>query len=297
MIKKVLVVEDSGEVRLALEMALEEEGYSVRAGRNGNEGLDLFREFSPDIALLDVRMPGLSGIELCAIIRETSNIPVIIFSAVEEQAEKISAFEKGADDYVIKGTGVDELLARVAAHLRWDRVRRKDEDHEEDGREDGQSSTAFQVVSGGVYEGLAVLPGPERPITVLVADPDPETRSKQIRILQRLGYRVVVSERGRQTLRMTGRHLPDLILLDVLMPDFNGFQVLSTLRTHPRTKDIPVIVVSRKGSPEDLALARENGAVDYVVKGWSDGEIELRVQWAIEKSKRRLGMETLHRAS
>lgn len=119
--RRVLTVEDSFEVRIALEMALLQEGYEVRACADAESAWEDFARFDPDLALLDIRLPGLSGIQLCRLIREGSKIPVIMFSAVEEQAEKIEAFKSGADDYVVKGAGIDELLIRVASQLRWQR--------------------------------------------------------------------------------------------------------------------------------------------------------------------------------
>lgn len=115
---KILVVEDSADVREALEEGLTEEGYSIRAVGDGDEALRVFYEFQPDLVLLDVLLPGTTGFDLCERIRSMSNVPVIILSGLADEREKIRAFEKGADDYVVKGTGMGELLARVSAGLR-----------------------------------------------------------------------------------------------------------------------------------------------------------------------------------
>ncbi len=115
---KILVIEDSADVREALEEGFAEEGYSTRAVADGDEALRVFYEFQPDLVLLDVLLPGTTGFDLCERIRSMSNVPVIILSGLADEREKIRAFEKGADDYVVKGTGMGELLARVSAGLR-----------------------------------------------------------------------------------------------------------------------------------------------------------------------------------
>ncbi len=116
--QKILVVEDSADIREALEESMTEEGYATRAVSDGDEALRVFYEFQPDLVLLDVLLPGTTGFDLCERIRSMSNVPVIILSGLADEREKIRAFEKGADDYVVKGTGMGELLARVQAGLR-----------------------------------------------------------------------------------------------------------------------------------------------------------------------------------
>ena len=116
--QKILVVEDVAELRRALATALERAGYEVIAVPDGEEALRAFHSLQPDLALLDILLPGKSGVEVCERIREMSAVPVVIFSAVADEDEKLAAFEKGADDYVVKGTGLRELVARINAVLR-----------------------------------------------------------------------------------------------------------------------------------------------------------------------------------
>ncbi|NQU97483.1 MAG: response regulator transcription factor [Chloroflexi bacterium] len=116
--QKVLVVEDVAELRRALATALVRAGYEVIAVPDGEEALRAFHSFQPDLALLDILLPGKSGVEVCERIREMSAVPVVMFSAVADEDEKVAAFEKGADDYVVKGTGLRELVVRINAVLR-----------------------------------------------------------------------------------------------------------------------------------------------------------------------------------
>src|SRR5205809_160320 len=116
--KKILIVEDDASITLGLEGALQSEGYETLTARTGPEGLRLIRACPPDLLILDVMLPGMSGLELCKRLRDEGiTTPVIMLTAKAEENDKVLGLELGADDYVTKPFGVRELLARVKAHL------------------------------------------------------------------------------------------------------------------------------------------------------------------------------------
>lgn len=116
--EKILVIEDSQEIMVGLKEYFQEEGYEVLGVETGDEALRIFYQYQPDLVFLDVMLPGLSGFEICGRIRELSEVPVIMYSALGSEAEKVQAFDKGADDYIVKGTGMGEVLARITAVMR-----------------------------------------------------------------------------------------------------------------------------------------------------------------------------------
>ena len=116
--EKILIVEDSPEILAGLTEFFQEEDYDVNGVSTGDAALKIFYQYQPDLVFLDVMLPGLSGFEICARIRELSEVPVIMYSALGSETEKVEAFEKGADDYIVKGTGMGEVMARVSAVLR-----------------------------------------------------------------------------------------------------------------------------------------------------------------------------------
>jgi DNA-binding response OmpR family regulator len=116
--EKILIVEDTEDVREALYTHVTEAGYAARTVGDGQSALRAFYEYQPDLVILDVLLPGTSGFDICERIRAMSTVPVVMFSAVGSEREKVWAFERGADDYVVKGTGMGEMLARIAASLR-----------------------------------------------------------------------------------------------------------------------------------------------------------------------------------
>ncbi len=117
----VLVVDDEKTIRNFIRKNLEVRGFRVSAATNGMEALEIFNTRSIDLVILDIMMPRLDGLETTRRIREVSTVPIIILTALGEEADKIRAFDLGADDYLTKPFGVGELLARVRAVLRRSR--------------------------------------------------------------------------------------------------------------------------------------------------------------------------------
>ncbi len=116
--KKVLVVDDESQITRVLRHSLTAHRYDVRTAADGLSALDTYRDWHPDLIITDLQMPEMDGIELCREIRKASQVPIIVLSVKGEERTKVSALDAGADDYVLKPFGIDELLARVRAALR-----------------------------------------------------------------------------------------------------------------------------------------------------------------------------------
>ncbi len=116
--KKALIIEDDGNIAELLRLYLEKDGFEVFIASDGAAGVSKAGEISPDLILLDIMLPVLDGWQVCAKIRETSKVPIIMLTAKGETYDKINGLEMGADDYVVKPFEVKELLARVHAVLR-----------------------------------------------------------------------------------------------------------------------------------------------------------------------------------
>ena len=115
---KILVIDDEPQITRVLRASLAAQAYDVRTANDPEEGLRVFREWSPDLVITDLMMPGLSGIEVCRSIRARGDTPILVLSVREHERAKVEALDAGADDYVTKPFGIQELLARVRAHLR-----------------------------------------------------------------------------------------------------------------------------------------------------------------------------------
>jgi len=115
---RILIIDDESQITRVLRAALTAQSFDVRTANDPEEGLLLFREWPADLVITDLMMPGMSGVEVCRAIRATSPVPILVLSVRDHERSKVEALDAGADDYVPKPFSIQELLARVRAHLR-----------------------------------------------------------------------------------------------------------------------------------------------------------------------------------
>lgn len=115
---KILVVDDDKNICELLRLYIEKEGYDIEIANNGIEALGKFKEFQPDLIMLDIMLPALDGLQVCREIRKTSQVPIIMLTAKGEVFDKVLGLELGADDYVVKPFEAKEIIARIKAVLR-----------------------------------------------------------------------------------------------------------------------------------------------------------------------------------
>lgn len=116
--RRILVVDDESQITRVLRTALSSQGYDIRTANDGETALEIVKDWPPDLVVTDLAMPGMDGLELCRRLRATTQIPIIVLSVRGEERTKVKALDAGADDYVTKPFGMEELLARVRASLR-----------------------------------------------------------------------------------------------------------------------------------------------------------------------------------
>lgn len=125
---RILVVDDEPQLTRVLRTGLGSRNYEVRVAADGLAGFEIFNDWHPDLVLADLAMPNVDGLELCRRLRAVSQVPIIILSAKGDEKIKVQALDLGADDYVTKPFGIDELLARIRASLRRAQVGPTSED-------------------------------------------------------------------------------------------------------------------------------------------------------------------------
>jgi two-component system KDP operon response regulator KdpE len=116
--RRILVADDEPQITRVLRTTLSSHGYAIRTAGDGDEALEVMREWTPDLVITDLAMPNMQGLELCRRVRAKSPVPIIVLSVRGEEKSKIEALDAGADDYVTKPFSPKELLARVRALLR-----------------------------------------------------------------------------------------------------------------------------------------------------------------------------------
>jgi two-component system KDP operon response regulator KdpE len=114
----ILVVDDEPQIRRVLRSTLSFRGYTISEVASGEEAVEVAAKLKPDLILLDVNLPGMSGIETCREIRRSTDVPIIMLTVRNAERDKVVALDAGADDYVTKPFGIEELLARIRASLR-----------------------------------------------------------------------------------------------------------------------------------------------------------------------------------
>ncbi len=120
--KRILIVEDEAKIARFLTLELAHEGYEVIVANNGRIALDSFEKEAPDLIILDLMLPELSGIEVCRRIRQSSDMPILMLTAKDDVSDKVMGLDMGADDYMTKPFAIEELLARIRVGLKKHRV-------------------------------------------------------------------------------------------------------------------------------------------------------------------------------
>lgn len=116
--RRILVVDDEPQITRVLRTSLSSQGYDIRVANDGETALEIMKDWTPDLVITDLAMPNMDGLELCRRLRTKTQVPIIVLSVRGEERTKVKALDAGADDYVTKPFGIEELLARVRANLR-----------------------------------------------------------------------------------------------------------------------------------------------------------------------------------
>jgi signal transduction histidine kinase/DNA-binding response OmpR family regulator/HAMP domain-containing protein len=205
----VLVIEDDAKSVDLLRIYLTEAGYAVEVAQDGAEGLEKVKRLAPDVVILDVLLPKVDGWAFLSQVKSdpvTKDIPVIIVSIVDQKGK---GFALGAADYLIKPINKEELLRKLAA---------------------------FSLVST-----VRTIP-----VKILTIDDDPRAIDMLAAVLEPEGFQVLRASGGAEGLALVEAERPDLIILDLLMPGMNGFEVLDHLEKSPMTKRMPIILFTVK---------------------------------------------------
>jgi len=116
--RRILVVDDEPQITRVLRTSLSSQGYDIRVANDGETALEIMKDWSPELIITDLSMPNMDGLELCRQLRPKSQAPIIVLSVRGQERTKVEALDAGADDYITKPFGIEELLARVRANLR-----------------------------------------------------------------------------------------------------------------------------------------------------------------------------------
>ncbi len=260
--KHILVIEDELSFRDILTKELSKEGYEVTTANDGIEGLEKMRKDRPDLVLLDIVMPRKDGFSVLEEMRSEEglkDISVVVLSNSGDIVELSRVKDLGAKEILIKTAfGPQELLGKVKPIL-FGTSPTPSSEAKEGEKPNEQSSTSNPLPQGGESkEGKLGH--------ILLVEDDPFLWGLIRTKFMKEGFDVTVAQDGEKGIEETKKVSPDLILLDVILPDLNGFTVLERLKADETTAHIPVVVLSNLGQQEDVSRAKALGAKDYLIK-------------------------------
>ena len=266
---RILVVDDVPTNRTLLAQLLERKFYDVVTARTGEEGLEICRAAPPDVALLDVMMPGLSGYDVCRIMKADpalADIPVVIVTTLDDADERRAGIEAGADDFLTKPVRPDALFARIRSLLRMkamtDELRMRDE-------------TLRDIAVAGVNS-RQIEPPPNAPI-LGVTSQEAGARLKAM-LEERLDVRVSLAHEAREVWRFIARTPPEAVLVDAegfdkFSPDF-----CTALRQRPEARGSAILTMLPAEQAEIAAACLDAGANDYVMFPLDPSELSARLR-------------------
>ena len=262
---RILIIEDEANNLDVARRIVRGAGHEALTATDGQSGLELARRERPDAVLVDLLLPKLDGWAVTRALREepwAKKIPIIAVSALAMEADRERAREAGCDAFVTKPYAPAELRAVLGRYF-------------EPGTAPKVAPRPAAVVAPGAVDPT------ERLGRVLVVDDEPANVELIVRRLSGNGYETITAANGHDAIAAAIKEQPDLILMDVMMPGLDGWQATRLLKGDPKTANIPVVFVTARDRPEDVAAGFEAGGIMYVNKPVEPIELFARVRQAI----------------
>lgn len=254
----ILVVEDDHLNMKLMRSILTLGHYQILEAGEAETGLELAAKHRPDLILMDIQLPGLDGLSATRHLKQTpelANIPVIALTGLAMDGDRENALAAGCDDYISKPINTRTFLASIGQQL----------------------APAGAASPPPAAEQPAPTTGPARS-KILVVDDDPMNVKLISAILSKDDYAIIKAYGGEDALRITREENPDLILLDVMMPVMDGYQVTREVKGDPATSGIPIIMITALNGTEDKVRGLESGADEFLTKPVNRAELLARVK-------------------
>ncbi len=256
---RLLIIDDVND-NLHTLISILRDDYAIVAATNGEKALEIALRNPPNLILLDVKMPIMDGYQVLRHLKtneKTANIPVIFVTGLTDSADEEKGLKLGVADYITKPINPDLLKLRILTQLELCRYRRK-------------PTRAINALSA-------------KP-TLLVVDDIPENIHQLIYAFQDK-YHIIAANNGMKALELLRGRTPDLVLLDIVMPEMDGYEVCRRMKATPEGNRIPVIFLSTIDSSVDKMRGFSIGAADYITKPFDIDEIRARIHTHLELSK------------
>lgn len=285
--KTILVVEDSKTARKVISMVLGRKGYKIIEASSGSEALLAAEGVAPDLVLLDLMLPDMSGFEVLAAIRknsELSEVPVVMLTGKQGATDRQKGMMIGSNEYLTKPFDPAKLLVVLDKYLgaQPSPTTQHRKVAEEKIKEQPAPAKPVEKIKENEVKPAAVRPAVSDTATlkpeaeppkdgdqlksVLVVEDSPTSRKVISVVLSRNGFTVSEAATGREALKQVEEGTPQLILLDAMLPDMTGYEILAHLKQDQRLRDIPVVMLTAKDSPVDREKGMRAGSAAYLTK-------------------------------
>ena len=258
---RILVIEDNPANMKLTTLLLNKAGHAVLRAVDAETGLTLARTGRPDLILMDIQLPGMDGLAATALLKQdpaTAAIPVIALTAMAMKEDQEKSLVAGCDAYIAKPLAYQELYAAIDTLLAK--------------AEPPPASETIPPLS----ESDDVMSHPTA--TILIVDDEVKNRKLLEAMLRPEGYRTLGVASGEEALAAIAQHAPDLILLDVMMPGTDGYEVANILKTNPDTANIPIIMVTAHTSRSARLVGLNLGADEFLTKPVDRAELSIRIK-------------------
>ena len=277
---RILVVDDVATNRIVMKVKLSAACYTVDQAENGAAALAAARDTRPDLILLDVMMPDMSGLDVCRALKRdpiTAGIPVVLITALSDRDARMEGLEAGADDFLTKPVEEVTLLARVRSLLRA-----RDTVRELQLRDETASALGFAEPAAGFH-------GKDRPGRIALVAPGPRGAVLwRAAIEDRLGadIRIIPRETALTQAGEDGKDQPDVFVIPVDLAQRNeGLRLLSDLRSRPGTRHAATVMVLPEGDSERAAIALDLGASDVLHDPFDAKELAIRIGAQLDRKR------------
>jgi DNA-binding response OmpR family regulator len=292
--KKVVLLDNESKVTELMQAKLESAGFSVIIANNGQDGLKLIEGEKPDLIIMDVLLPGLTGYAILDILKvKNSKIPVLIISSVSDIADILSV--QNIAGLLIKPVDLEKMLIHIdsifklqrAAEAIPDSIEKVWEAEDRSFDDSSLQKTSSVEKSNGedsISNGLGSSGEISKPL-VLVIDDEDDLRTLLTDLLEGNGFRVVSAKDGVEGLNLARQIMPNAILLDIMLPVMDGFQVCRLLKFNEKYRDIPIIMLTARQSNADGELANAAGANSFIHKPFDTSHVIEELNRLILKKK------------
>lgn len=249
--KKILIIEDEKPLLMAMKSKLQMVGFDVVSAEDGEEGERLIEEEKPDLVLLDILLPKKDGLEVLeSLHRKKNTVPIIIISNSGQPVEIDRVLKLGVKDYLVKADFTpQDVLDKV------------------------EKIIGFSLPDKSQDEKL------RRTVSVLIVEDDEFLREVISRKLSKEGFDVQAAIDAKEALEIIKKKMPQIILLDLILPGMDGYEFLAQIKKEPVIKDVPVIILSNLCEKDEVDSALAAGAADYLIKAnFSPAEIVQKVK-------------------